>query len=157
MLRLTLLALLASSVCWSQQSDRFIPASTNVWGAQFPRVDSAGSVQIRVKAPDARQVKLNFWSGPKVEMSKESDGFWTVTTAPLAPGLHYYTLLIDGAEVSDTNSQAFFGGNQKATIHAWNASTCPRVTSPGSAAASSASGSGEYSPRYRASCAAAST
>src|SRR5262249_43968747 len=41
------------------------------------------------------------------------------------------------------------------TIHAWNASTCARVTWQGSAAAASASGSGEYSPRYRASCATA--
>jgi hypothetical protein len=41
-------------------------------------------------------------------------------------------------------------------IQAWNASTCARVTTQGSPAASSASGSGEYSPRYRASCAAAS-
>jgi len=41
-------------------------------------------------------------------------------------------------------------------IHAWNASTCARLTSTGSPAAASASGSGEYSPRNRASCAAAS-
>jgi enterochelin esterase-like enzyme len=26
--------------------------------------------------------------------------------------LHYYTFLIDGAEVSDTNSRAFFGGGK---------------------------------------------
>jgi len=115
MLRLIILSILASSLCWSQESGRFTPASTNVWGAQYPRVDSAGSVQVRVKAPDAKQVKLNFWSGPKVDLSKEPDGFWTVTTAPLVPGLHYYTLVIDGAEVSDTNSQAFFGGGKYAS------------------------------------------
>jgi len=40
-------------------------------------------------------------------------------------------------------------------IHAWNASTCARVTTQGFSAAASASGSGEYSPGYRASCAAA--
>ncbi|MGP4046999.1 hypothetical protein [Streptomyces sp. 2A115] len=32
-------------------------------------------------------------------------------------------------------------------IHAWNASTCARVTSVGPSTASSASGSGEYSSR----------
>jgi enterochelin esterase-like enzyme len=115
MVRFLILAVLASSLCWSQESERFTPASTNVWGAEYPRVDSAGRVQIRVKAPEARQVRLNFWSGPKVDMSKEPDGFWTVTTAPLVPGLHYYTLIIDGAEVSDTNSQAFFGGSKYAS------------------------------------------
>ena len=69
-------------------------------------------MQVRVKAPDATRVKLNFWSGPKLDMEKQPDGFWTVTTSPLVPGLHYYTLIVDGAEVSDTNSHAFFGGGK---------------------------------------------
>jgi len=58
---------------------------------------------------------LNFWSGPKVDMEKLQDGFWTVTTAPLVPGFHYYTLIIDGAEVSDPNTHAFFGGGKPAS------------------------------------------
>jgi enterochelin esterase-like enzyme len=115
MLRFALLFLLASSPGWAQDTDQFLPATTNVWDAQYPRVNKAGSVQIRIKAPAATQVKLNFWSGPKVDMEKQPDGFWGVTTAPLAPGLHYYTLIIDGAEVSDTNSQAFFGGGKYAS------------------------------------------
>src|SRR5262245_55415830 len=93
-----------SSACWAQASEDFRPATTNVWGAEYPRVDGMGRVQIRVKAPEATHVKLNFWSGPKVDMEKQPDGFWTVTTAPLVPGLHYYTVIVDGAEVSDTNS-----------------------------------------------------
>ena len=106
-----LLALLLN-ISWAQESTDFRPAETNVWDAQYPRVDNAGRVQIRVKAPDATKVKLNFWSGPKVDMERQPDGFWTVTTPPLVPGLHYYTIIIDGAEVSDTNSRAFFGGGQ---------------------------------------------
>src|SRR5689334_2256504 len=104
-----------ASFCCAQESGDFHSASTNVWGAEYPKVDSAGRVQIRVKAPDATKVHLNFWSGPKVDMQKESDGFWTFTTEPLVPGLHYYTLNIDGADVSDTNSQAFFGGGRYAS------------------------------------------
>jgi enterochelin esterase family protein len=50
-----------------------------------------------------------------MDMVKQADGFWTVTTPPLAPGLHYYTFVIDGAEVSDTNSHAFFGGSKHAS------------------------------------------
>jgi enterochelin esterase family protein len=68
-----------------------------------------------VKAPDATKVKLNFWSGPKVDMVKQPDGFWTVTTPPLVPGFHYYTLSIDGAEVSDPNTHAYFGGGRPAS------------------------------------------
>jgi enterochelin esterase family protein len=48
-------------------------------------------------------------------MDKQADGFWTVTTPPQVPGLHYYTLIIDGAEASDTGSQAFFGGSKYAS------------------------------------------
>lgn len=65
-----------------------------------------------MKAPDATKVKLNFWSGPKVDMEKQTDGFWTVTTTPLVQGFHYYILNIDGADVSDPNTQAYFGGGR---------------------------------------------
>ena len=65
-----------------------------------------------MKAPDATKVKLNFWSGPKVDMEKQADGFWTVTTTTLVPGFHYYILNIDGADVSDTSTQAYFGGGR---------------------------------------------
>jgi len=106
---------LFASVCCAQESDDFHSASTNVWGAEYPKVDSAGRVQIRVKAPDATKIRLNFWSGPKVDMEKNSDGFWSFTTEPFVPGLHYYTLNIDGADVSDTNSEGFFGGGRYAS------------------------------------------
>ena len=107
---------LCTRACYAQDVADFHPASTNVWGAEYPRVDGTGRVQIRVKAPDAAKVRLNFWSGPKLDMEKQPDGFWTVTTPPLVPGLHYYTLIIDGAEVSDTNSRAFFGGGKYASM-----------------------------------------
>ena len=113
---LRILVLLLTSFCCAQAPGDFHPADTNVWGAEYPRVDSTGRVQIRVKGPDATKVRLNFWSGPKVDMEKQPDGFWTVMTPPLVPGLHYYTLIIDGAEVSDTNSRAFFGGGKYASM-----------------------------------------
>jgi enterochelin esterase-like enzyme len=104
----------AASICWAAPGE-FHPATTNVWDAQYPRVDDAGRVQVRVKAPEASKVKLNFWSGPKLDMEKQPDGFWTATTEPLVPGLHYYTLIIDGADVSDPGSHAFFGGTRHAS------------------------------------------
>ncbi len=107
---------LLTGLCCAQEAGDFHPAETNVWGADFPKVDSTGRVEIRVKAPDVSKVRVNFWSGPKVDMEKEPDGFWSVTTSPLVPGLHYYTLIIDGAEVSDTNSRAFFGGGKYASM-----------------------------------------
>jgi enterochelin esterase-like enzyme len=112
MARVWIVLLLFATLCCAQESSDFHPASTNVWGAEYPRVDGAGRVQVRVKATEAAKVRLNFWSGPKLDMEKQPDGFFTITTPPLVPGLHYYTFIVDGAEVSDTNSRAFFGGGK---------------------------------------------
>lgn len=115
-LGLILFAVLAFvTFTFAQDGGDFQPASTNVWGAQFPKVDSKGRVQLRVKAPDAAKVRVNFWSNPKVDMEKQADGYWTFTTPPLVPGLHYYNFVVDGAEVSDTGSQSFFGGSKYAS------------------------------------------
>jgi enterochelin esterase family protein len=117
MKRLALFALffLFSFVTRAQEADTFQPSETNVWGAEYPRVDSAGKVQVRVKAPAATSVKLNFWSGPKLDMARQPDGTWLATTPPLVPGFHYYTLQIDGADVSDPNTHAYFGGGRPAS------------------------------------------
>jgi enterochelin esterase-like enzyme len=115
MRRLGILLFLFVGFCYAQETGSFHPSETNVWGSEYPRVDSTGRVQIRIKAPDATKVKVNFWSGPKVDMVKLPDGFWTVTTDPLVPGFHYYNLNIDGAEVSDPGTHAFFGGGRPAS------------------------------------------
>lgn len=99
----------------AQDAGDFKPASSNVWGAEYPRVDSKGRVQLRVKATDATKVRINFWSNPKAEMEKQADGYWTYTTPPMVPGLHYYNFVVDGAEVSDTGSKSFFGGSKYAS------------------------------------------
>ena len=100
---------------YAQDVSDFQPSTTNVWGAEYPRVDGKGRVQLRVKAPDATKVRVNFWSNPKADMEKEADGYWTITTQPLVPGLHYYNFVIDGADVNDTGSQSFFGGSRYAS------------------------------------------
>ena len=107
--------MLGAALCYGQEQGDFKPATSNVLDAQYPKVDSNSRVQIRFKAPDANKVKLNFWSGPKVDMEKQPDGFWTFTTPPMAPGLHYYTISVDGAEVSDPGSTAYFGGSKWAS------------------------------------------
>jgi enterochelin esterase family protein len=99
----------------AQDAADFRPASTNVWDAPYPRVDSKGRVEVRLKAPEATKVRLNFWSGPKVDMAKQPDGVWSVVTDPLVPGLHYYTLIVDGVEMADPGSRAFFGGSKYAS------------------------------------------
>lgn len=107
--------LLGAAVCSAQDPGGFTPAETNVWGAAYPRVDAAGRVEIRITAPDATRARVNFWSGPKIDMEKQPDGAWTVVTPPLVPGLHYYTVVVDGAEFADPGSHAFFGGGRHAS------------------------------------------
>jgi len=75
MKRLALAILLLSTYCSAQTPNDFQPASTNVWGAEYPRVDSKGQAEFRIKAPNATAVKLNFWSNPKLDMAKGADGF----------------------------------------------------------------------------------
>jgi enterochelin esterase family protein len=115
MKRIGIVVLLTASYCFGQDSGDFKPATSNVLDAQYPKVDSNSRVLLRFKAPDAAKVRLSFWSGPKVDMEKQPDGFWTFTTPPMAPGLHYYTIIVDGAEVSDPGSTAYFGGSKWAS------------------------------------------
>jgi enterochelin esterase-like enzyme len=110
-----LILFFGANLCFAQDSSDFKPASSNVLDAQYPRIDSNSRVQIRFKAPDASKLRVNFWSGPKADMEKQPDGFWTFTTPPMAPGLHYYTIIVDGAEVSDPGSTAYFGGSKWAS------------------------------------------
>jgi len=107
-----LLSLLAGSFCYAQNPGDMRPAASNVLDAQYPMVDGSSRVQIHFKAPDASKVRVNFWSGPKADMEKQADGYWTYTTSPMAPGLHYYTIVVDGAEVNDPGSTAYFGGSK---------------------------------------------
>ena len=81
-----LLLMGAASLCCAQEPGDFQPAVTNVPDAQYPKVDSQSRAEIRVKAPDASKVKLNFWSGPKLDMEKQADGTWMVTTPPFGAG-----------------------------------------------------------------------
>lgn len=99
-------------LCFGQGDDS-TPATSNVRGAQYPRVHSDLRVTFRLKAPDAKTVKLHpagdGLGKADVEMAKGADGFWTVTTGPAVPGFHYYWFNVDGADVNDSGSETFFG------------------------------------------------
>src|ERR1022692_3349143 len=115
MKRIAVAILLLSSYCHAQSNGDFQPASTNVWGAEYPRVDASARAEFRIKAPNATAVKLNFWSNPKLDMVKGSDGFWTAATPPLVPGFHYYNFVVGGVDVNDAGSHAFYGGGRDAS------------------------------------------
>ena len=91
------------------------PATSNVRGAEYPRVHPDLRVTFRLHAPNAQKVQVQpggndngLGTGP-FDMVRGEDGFWTVTTPPAVPGFHYYWLLVDGVAVNDPASETYFG------------------------------------------------
>ena len=103
----SLAPLLVPQVARAQGEDDFKPASTNAPGQDFPKISSDLRAIFRVRAPDAQKVQVAV--GKDYDMTKDTSGFWTVTTPPLVPGFHYYSIIVDGATVNDPNSETFFG------------------------------------------------
>jgi enterochelin esterase-like enzyme len=96
-------------------ADESQPATSNVRGAQFPRIHSDLRVTFQLKAPSAQKVQVQpggndngLGKGP-FDMVKGDDGTWTLTTPPVVPGFHYYWLLVDGVPVNDPGSETYFG------------------------------------------------
>ncbi len=51
----------------------------------------------------------------RLDMTKGEDGVWSVTTSPLVPGFHYYSLIVDGVAVNDPGSHTFYGTGKDAS------------------------------------------
>jgi len=102
-----LLFVLAAGLCAGQAVIDGKPASTNITGAEYPKVHADLSVTFRIKAPDAKKVQVDL--GKLWDMERDSEGVWSVTIPPQVPGFHYYYLTIDGVRVSDPASDSFYG------------------------------------------------
>ena len=93
--------------------DSCVPATTNVIAAQYPCIHPDRRVTLRIKAPDAERVQALIGGGgaqtPMMDMVKQADGYWTLTTPPIVEGFHYYSIFVDGVEMSDPGSESFFG------------------------------------------------
>lgn len=88
------------------------PSSTNVTGADYPRVLLDKSVAFQVKAPDAKTVAVEMLGGKALAMTKDGEGVWSVVTPPQVEGFHYYSLVIDGAAVADPGTNTYFGAGK---------------------------------------------
>ena len=107
LLRIIVSVPLFCGLCWGQTTDECKPSSLNIPGAKYPCVYPDGRATFRVVAPDAQKVQVRV--GKAFDMEKGPDGAWTVTTAPLVVGFHYYSLVVDGAAVADPATRTFFG------------------------------------------------
>ena len=77
---------------------------------QRPRVNSPvinadGTVTFNFYDPTASVVSVEGdfkeISNQRIDMTKQENGVWTVTTAPLAPELYSYSLVVDGQRIVD--------------------------------------------------------
>jgi enterochelin esterase-like enzyme len=94
---------------WAADS---LPAPGNVGSAEYPRIAPDLSVTFRLRAPNAKQVKLEGGAGllqQPLQMIRSDEGVWTITTAPAVPGFHYYWFNVDGLLVHDPSSYSYFG------------------------------------------------
>ena len=114
MLALSVLAviLLPFAHVWAQARDDSRPATTNVPNAEYPRIHPDLRVTFRVSAPDAKKVQIlpapRVWNGlgdGPYDMTRDGQGFWTVTIPPAEPGLHNYFVVVDGFASNDPGSE----------------------------------------------------
>ena len=100
----------AAALCSAQttnETDVGTPASSNVPGAQYPKIHSDRSVTFRFHAPKAQSIRLQLER--RYDMERDTNGDWSVTTRPEVPGFHYYWIVVDGESLSDPASETFFG------------------------------------------------
>jgi hypothetical protein len=108
---LVLFLLAAPGVLFSQAAGdaTFKAATSNIPGAEYPQINTERRARFRVSAPQAEKVELNLVG--RHPMTKDPNGVWTITTDPLVIGFHYYSFVIDGVNVADPGSEAYFGSS----------------------------------------------
>ncbi|MGA2186084.1 MAG: alpha/beta hydrolase-fold protein [Bryobacteraceae bacterium] len=108
-MKLILMAsILACGISLGQAVDDSTPATSNVPGAEYPRIHADLRASFRLKAPEAQKVTLDV-GDHHYDMVKGDGGFWTATSNPLVPGFHYYALIVDGVSINDPGSETFYG------------------------------------------------
>ena len=101
------LALVVGTLCWGQAAEDCKPSSLNIPGAPYPCVYPDRRVAFRVAAPEAQKVQVRL--GGIHDLTKGTDGLWTVTIPPQVVGFHYYSIVVDGAPMADPATRTFFG------------------------------------------------
>lgn len=72
-----------------------------------PEVAADGRVTFRFQDPNAKDVKVSVEGRAKpLDMQKDADGVWTVTTDPMEPDFYGYTFIADGVNLFDPMNPA---------------------------------------------------
>jgi enterochelin esterase-like enzyme len=103
-MRNSLLVILLASICSFAQLKPAQPAAFPPPPLISPEVHSDGSVTFRIKAPNAKEVKLDRQGTPLLDMKRDDEGVWAVTTAPLEPDYYGYSFSVDGVHTMDASN-----------------------------------------------------
>jgi hypothetical protein len=75
-----------------------------------PEVAPDRRVTFRLRAPEAKAVKVSGDFGADADMRRSEDGVWSVTVGPLDPEAYVYFFTVDGVRVTDpSNPQVKIG------------------------------------------------
>jgi enterochelin esterase-like enzyme len=69
-----------------------------------PEVHPDGSVTFRISAPNAKEVKLDREGAQPVNMRKNDESVWSLTTSPLSPDYYGYSFSVDAVRTMDASN-----------------------------------------------------
>ncbi|MDR2882623.1 MAG: esterase [Alistipes sp.] len=84
-------------------------AAAEAQGIVSPEINADGTVTFRYPAPRATKVQLSgqFLSG-NLDMTRDAEGVWSVTTPPVTPDIYPYNFVVDGITANDPNNPFLF-------------------------------------------------
>lgn len=70
-----------------------------------------GIARFMYRAGDAKTVEANVWGMPKASMTRqEGSDWWSVEVSGIEKGFHYYSILVNGVDIVDSNAPVGYGG-----------------------------------------------
>ncbi|MBQ4539949.1 MAG: esterase [Alistipes sp.] len=107
-----ILSAVALLIAVSASAQEFRSAISNVPGNEYPKVSNDMRAIVRYTSKTAKKVQVQGGDGfaaQPVDMVNDGEGNWTAELKGLTPGFHYYWFLVDGVQVNDPASVAYFG------------------------------------------------
>jgi enterochelin esterase-like enzyme len=78
-----------------------------------PEVHTDKTVTFRLRAPNAKEVKLDTQITPEPQlMTKNENGIWSVTIGPVKPDIYPYCFVADGIQLADPNNVLIFANER---------------------------------------------
>ena len=71
-----------------------------------PEVGADGRVTFRLRAPNAKAASVTI-SGKRLDMTRDDQGVWSVTSDALKPDIYTYSMSVDGTNIGDPSNRQF--------------------------------------------------